>query len=276
MTKSSWDKSCSLSSKSIGMFDSGVGGLTVMREVMKALPRESIVYLGDTAHYPYGDKSCETIIRYSIENAIFLMEQNIKMLVVPCNTATAYALEKLRKIFNIPVIGVIEPGAEKAVQVTHNKRIAVLATRATIQSGVYQREIQKRLPGVEVIAVACPLFVPLVEEKWMHHPAAKLVVKEYLKELCDKHVDTVLLGCTHYPLLRHIIQEEVGEDVAIVDSAMTCAEKVATVLAEQSLQAHCEQEAAHRYFVSEDPQKFQHHGSEILGIPIEPVSSMVL
>ncbi len=274
MTKLSLDKSCSLPSKSIGMFDSGVGGLTVMREVMKAVPRESIVYLGDTAHYPYGDKSRETIIRYSIENAIFLMEHNIKMLVVPCNTATAYALEKLRKIFNIPVIGVIEPGAEKAVQVSRNKRIAVLATRATVQSGMYQSEILKRLPGAEVFAVACPLFVPLVEEKWMHHPAARLVVKEYLHALREKRVDTVLLGCTHYPLLRPMIQEEVGADVAIVDSALTCAEKVAAVLDEHSLRAQSVQPAAHRYFVSDDPQKFQHLGCEILGMPIETVGTM--
>ena len=243
-----------------------------MRAVMNALPQESIVYLGDTAHYPYGDKSRSTIIRYSIENAIFLMEQHIKMLVVPCNTATAYAVEKLRRIFNIPVIGVIEPGAEKAVQVSRNKRIAVLATRATVQSGVYQSEIHRRLPGAEVFAIACPLFVPMVEEKWMHHPATRLVVKEYLHTLRDKNIDTVLLGCTHYPLLRALIQEEVGDDVAIVDSAQTCAETVADILDQEVLRATSTQQAAHRFFVSDDPQKFQHLGSEILGMSIESVS----
>jgi len=253
--------------KPIGMFDSGIGGLTVMREVMRLLPHEQILYLGDTARLPYGGKSRETIIRYSIENAIFLLEHQIKMLVIPCNTASSAALDKLRSIFNIPVIGVIEPGAHKAAQVTRNGKIAVLGTKGTIASGAYQKEIQRLLPEAMVVPIPCPLFVPLVEEKFIHHPAARLIVEEYLKPLAKQEVDTILLGCTHYPLLQKLIEEVVGPGIHIVDSATTCAEKVAEVLKEQNLQnhPHC---PVHQFFVSDDPHKFQVHGEEILGSPI--------
>lgn len=194
----------SLPSQAIGLFDSGVGGLTVMQEIMKLLPHERLIYFGDTARVPYGNKGTRTIIRYSIENTICLLEKNIKLMVVACNTASALALPQLRRLFNLPIVGVIEPGAEKAVAATRNQRIAVLGTKATIQSGAYQTAIKKIAPHAAVIPIACPLFVPLVEEQWLDHPATHLIVREYLRPLQEQNVDTILLGCTHYPLLSTV------------------------------------------------------------------------
>jgi glutamate racemase len=257
----------------IGMFDSGVGGLTVMHEVMRTLPKESLIYFADTARIPYGEKSRETIIRYSIENSIFLMEKEVKLLVVACNTASAYALESLRKIFNIPIIGVIEAGAEKAVQKTRNKQIAVLGTRGTVNSGTYQQEIQKRLPGAIIHAIPCPLLVPMIEEKWIDHSVTKQVVKEYLAPLKKLHIDTLLLGCTHYPLLRDLFQAEMGDDVIIVDSASTCAEAVQNTLKAQNLLSPGSGKPDYRYFVTDDPQKFKNLSKEFLSIAVDNVSA---
>jgi glutamate racemase len=261
----------SISSRAIGMFDSGVGGLTVMREILQALPHEDIVYFGDTARVPYGNKSSETIIRYSIENAIFLMEKNVKVLVVACNTASAYSIAKLQKIFNIPVIGVIEPGVQKAVQATRNRHVAVIGTRATIQSGIYQQEIEKRLPGAQILAIPCPLFVPLVEERFATHSAAKLIVKEYLAPVKNEQTDTLLLGCTHYPLLRELIQDELGDGVTIVDSATTCAETVKEILKLHRIQS-TKTLGSQTYFVSDDAEKFQRIGMDFLGRSLDNVS----
>lgn len=257
-------------SRAIGMFDSGVGGLTVMKQIMHALPKESIVYFGDTARVPYGGKSDKTIVRYSIENAVFLMEQDIKLMVVACNTSSAYALDKLQQIFNIPVIGVIKPGAEKAVQMTRNGHIAVLGTKATINSGEYQKEIARLLPSAKVEAIACPLFTPLVEEHFISHEATKLIVREYLAPLLSKNIDTLLLGCTHYPLLRSVIEDEMGKNVAIVDSAITCAEKVSHMLS--YLQLHSlDISPKYRYYVSDDPEKVKILGQKFLGMPLDLV-----
>jgi len=258
-------------SNAIGVFDSGIGGLTVMKQMITVMPNENMIYFGDTARVPYGEKSPETIIRYSIENAIFLMEYNIKVLVVACNTASAYALVKLQHLFKIPVVGVIESGVDKAVAVTRNQRIAVLGTKGTIKSNVYQQEIKRRLPNALVQGIACPLFVPLVEERFVSHPATKILVKEYLAPFKDQGIDTILLGCTHYPLLRQVIQDELGSGVEIVDSASTCAEKVSAILTEQRLHNQNSCEAIHRYFVSDDAEKFRLAGSEFLGSPIPHV-----
>lgn len=254
----------------IGMFDSGFGGLTVMRQVAHDLPDEHIIYFGDTARLPYGDKSRETILRYALENTIFLMDHKIKVLVVACNTVSVYSLEKLQQVFNLPIIGVIDPGVEKVVSVTENKKIAVLGTRGTINSGVYQKKIAEKLPGAEITAIACPLFVPLVEERMVDHPVSRMVVKEYLLPLKNKHVDTVMLACTHYPLLREAIREELGNDVHIVDSASTCAEKVKHVLDDLNLRSK-ENNPMRKYFVSDDPEKFKALGAQFLGMPIEHV-----
>lgn len=260
----------------IGMFDSGVGGLTVMRQIQQLLPFESITYFGDTARLPYGDKSPEAIVRYSIENAQFLMDQQIKILVVACNTATAYALLALQELCPIPVIGVIAPGAEKAVAVTHNGHIAVLGTKATIRSGVYQKEILKRDPQAVVTSIACPLFVPLAEERFFTHDATRLIIREYLKPLRQQQIDTLLLGCTHYPLLHELIAQEVGPQVKIVDSAATCAETVHSCLHTLGLQNPVTGAAApptYKFFVSDDPSKFQALGQDFLGMPMESVES---
>lgn len=255
-------------SAAIGVFDSGIGGLTVMQQMMLKMPSEKFIYFGDTARVPYGEKSRETVIRYSIENAIFLMEQNIKMLVVACNTASAYSLDKLRQIFNIPVVGVVEPGVDAVLTQTRNGRIAVLGTKGTIKSGIYQREIAARLPNAHVVSIACPLFVPLVEERLVEHPATRLLVKEYLAPLKAEGVDTLLLACTHYPLLRRMIQEEVGEDVVLVDSATTCAEQVARLLQQQESSGHGVVAGAAQFFVSDDPEKFRLIGQDFLGMSI--------
>ncbi len=247
----------------IGMFDSGIGGLTVMQQIMLTSPQESIIYFGDTARLPYGGKSRETIIRYSIENTILLIEKNIKLLIVACNTASAFAIHKLQQIFNIPIIDVIEPGAEKATSVTLNQRIAVLGTKGTIQSGAYEAAIKRKLPEATVIPIACPLFVPLVEEHFLYHPATRLIIKEYLKPLQDLQIDTILLGCTHYPLLKDLIQEEIGNSISLVDSASTCAEKVASVLKAQQLESSSSQ-TTYQYYVSDDLEKFRELGGKLL------------
>lgn len=258
----------------IGIFDSGLGGLTVMKALKQACPNENLVYFGDTARVPYGGKSPETIIRYSVENGIFLMEQDIKMLVIACNTASAFAIDKLKGIFNIPIVDVIEPGAEKAVRSTKNKKIAVLGTKATILSGSYQKKIQSLTSGAQVFAIPCPLFVPMVEERFLNHEAMELIVKEYLKPLQGTSIDTMLLGCTHYPVLKPLIQKVMGPDVQIVDSATTCAEHVNHKLQALGI-ASDEKNQEIRFFVSDDPGKFKDLGPFFYGEPIETVESVM-
>lgn len=250
--------------KNIGIFDSGLGGLTVMQQVMQKLPSESIVYFGDTARVPYGTKSPETILRYCIENTQFLLTKEIKLLIVACNTATSVALEGLQKRFRIPIIGTIEAGSEQAVTVTKTGRIAVLGTKATIFSGAYQKAIKKLRPNATLFPIACPLFVPLVEENYLNQEASRLIVKNYLHPLKNQEIDTLLLGCTHYPLLKEMIQDEVGDGVKIVDSASTCAEKTLGLLREYQMEAN-KHSAEYEYYVSDDPERFQLIGSTVFG-----------
>lgn len=258
----------------IGLFDSGVGGLTVMQQIMDRLPKERLIYFGDTARVPYGNKGTNTIIRYSIENTVCIIEKNIKLLVVACNTASCVALSKLQQLFNLPIIGVIEPGALKAVSVTQKQRIAVLGTKGTIQSGAYQTTIKKLAPNATIFSIACPLLVHLVEEQWLDHPATRLVIREYLHPLKDQEVDTILLGCTHYPWLITLIQEEMGPDIKIVDSASTCAEQVARILDEKNLlSSHLE--GSHQYYSSDDPEKFRQLSEQLLGRPIPSVGLLL-
>ncbi len=256
----------------IGMFDSGIGGLTVLRAVQHQLPNEKIVYFGDTGRQFYGEKSAETVLRYSIENSIFLMEHSIKLLVIACSTASAVSVERLRNIFNIPVIGSIEPGAEEALRISKTGRIAVLATKGTIRSQAYQNHFNKLDPNAFVLPLECPLLAPLVEEGMDDHPATRLILKDYLKPLKEHPVDTILLGCTHYPLLKELIQEEVGPDIQILDSATTCAEKVEKILNEQNLSASSALIHPSRYFVSDNPEKFKRLGERFLAAPIHDVS----
>lgn len=258
--------------QAIGVFDSGIGGLTVMDQIAKALPNEKILYLGDTARLPYGDKSPETIIRYTIENSVFLMEQNIKVLVIACNTATAFAIQEIQAILNIPVIGVIEPGAEQAIRVSRNNNIAVLGTKGTILSKAYEKKILELNPAAKVISTACPLFVPLVEEGLHTHEATTLIVHEYLAPLKLEKIDTLLLGCTHYPVLKETIQNYLGSGISIVDSASTCAEKVKGALKKYDLETSSTAPSPHRFFVTDNPEKFQQVGKKFFQGSIENVS----
>ena len=203
----------------IGVFDSGVGGLTVAREIMRNLPSEKIVYFGDTARVPYGSKSKETVIRYSRQIIRFLQEQQVKAIVIACNTASAFALDAVRDEFDLPIIGVIEPGAKVAAAQTRNKKVGVIGTVGTIGTGIHAEYLKSLDPEITVYGKACPLFVPLVEEGWLHDPVTDEVVARYLKELQEKDIDTLILGCTHYPLLRSTIRKIMGDQVCLVNPA---------------------------------------------------------
>ena len=223
----------------IGIFDSGVGGLTVYRALHNRLPNERFIYLGDTARVPYGTKSLATVERYAIENSQFLASRGIKMLVVACNTASALALPAIREKIGLDVIGVIGPGARKAVEVvgnTENPRIAVIATEATVQSNAYSTSIRDASDKPLIIQTACPLFVPLAEENWTEEPETYLIAKKYLTKIIDFEPEALVLGCTHYPILRDVIQQTVGYDVKLIDSGEACAEEVAELLKEKELE----------------------------------------
>ncbi len=217
------------------MFDSGIGGLTVLKAIMGRMPDENIVYFGDTARLPYGTKSRETVTRFSEEITRFLMRRNIKLLVIACNTASAYALTRIRSMIDIPVIGVIEPGARAASATTHNKKVGVIGTRATIDSGAYLDAIQRMDPAIKVFSAACPLFVPLVEEGWLTEDVTYEVARRYLTHLVGCRVDALILGCTHYPLIKKVIGDVMGRGTALIDSAEETAATVENVLRESGM-----------------------------------------
>lgn len=219
----------------VGAFDSGVGGLTVVQAMRELLPAEDIIYLGDTARLPYGNKSPETIVRYARENLAFLRRHGVKAVVVACNTATAHALGVLQREADVPVIGVIAPGVEAALSATRNGRIGIIGTQGTIASGSYQRLLEETRPGIFIIAQAAPLLASLVEEDWLSHPATRLILEEYLAPLMKAQVDTVVLACTHYPLLKALAQQVLGPGVVLVDSAQNAAAALARKLSETQL-----------------------------------------
>jgi glutamate racemase len=254
----------------IGVFDSGLGGLTVAHAIMRRLPSERLVYFGDTARVPYGPKSPDTVRRYSREIAAFLLDQGVKAIVVACNTATAHALPMLRDELDVPVLGVVEPGARAAVRATRSGRIGVIATDGTIRSGAYVRAIHHASPDATVTALACPLFVPLVEEGWTDHEATRLVAREYLEPISRQGVDTLVLGCTHYPLLKPLIAEVVGPGVRLIDSAEETAADTVRMLDEHGL-ASAATDGEHRFVASDDPQQFLALGQRFLGDAIECV-----
>ena len=260
----------------VGVFDSGIGGLTVAHAVMQQLPHESVTYFGDTARVPYGPKSPETVRRYSHEIASFLVDQGVKTLVVACNTATAHALPALRESLEMPVIGVIEPGARAAVRATRNGRVGVVGTAGTIKSGAYERALRAIEPSLRVTARACPLFVPLVEEGWVDHEATRLVAEEYLAPILHEDVDTLVLGCTHYPLLKGIIGDVLGGNVRLIDSAEETARETSIVLGKQCLAASADAEPQHRFIASDDPLMFLQLGQRFLGGAIESVEVKTL
>ena len=251
--------------KSIGIFDSGVGGLTVLREIMHVLPQEDTIYFGDTARVPYGTKSPETVTRYAGEIASFLIRRDIKLLVVACNTASAVALPSLKRQLSIPVVGVIEPGARRAVELTRSGRIGVIGTAGTIRSSAYTRAIKRLKPNAEVLTRACPLFVPLAEEGWVDNQVARLTAQTYLQELKDSGIDTLVLGCTHYPLLKPLIEEVMGPDVMLVDSAAETARTVSAILADKNLLRPPSEKGNHNYFVSDIPAGFVRVGNRFIG-----------
>lgn len=248
----------------IGVFDSGVGGLTVFREICRVLPREPMVYLGDSARVPYGTKSPETVTRYSLEAARHLMSRDIKMLVVACNTATAAALPVLRETLPIPVVGVVEPGARAAVERTSGY-VGVIATEGTVRSRAYTKAIKALDPDVEVIESAAPLFVPLAEEGWANTHVAREVAEIYLEPLIDAGIDTLVLGCTHYPILRGTIERVVGDQVAIVDSAETTALAVREALG----RSHGISNPPHTFLVTDATERFRKVAGEFLDHEIE-------
>lgn len=268
----------------IGVFDSGVGGLTVARELMRQLPQESIIYVGDTARVPYGPKSPDTVRRYSREIAAYLLEQGVKAVVVACNTATAHALGTLRAELPVPVIGVVEPGARAAVTaqspddgaLSTPRRVGVIGTVGTVRSGAYERAIRAFAPDAYIVAQACPLFVPLIEEGWLEHPATELIAREYLSPFQAHAVDTLVLGCTHYPLLRPLVARVVGPDVRLVDSARETAAATGRALASAALAVSGERPPVRRFVVTDAPEQFARVAAHFLGAPLEHVETLAL
>lgn len=254
----------------IGVFDSGLGGLTVAHAIMRQLPGESIVYFGDTARVPYGPKSPDTVLRYSREIAAFLLDQGVKAIVVACNTATAHALPALVAELDIPVIGVVGPGARAAVRATRNGHIGVIGTEGTIKSGAYVRAIRAESADAIVTALPCPLLVPLVEEGWTEHEATRLIAREYLAPFKQQEVDTLVLGCTHYPLLKPMIADIVGPGVRLIDSAEETAADTRRMLDEHGI-ASAATEGRYRFVASDDPQQFLELGQRFFGDTIERV-----
>ncbi|GAB4440427.1 MAG: glutamate racemase [bacterium] len=249
----------------IGIFDSGVGGLTVLKAIRKLLPNENLVYLGDTARVPYGNKSRENIVRYSIENTQFLMKHNIKMLVVACNTSTAMSLNVLKERFSIPIIGVIEPGAKRALEVTKSGRIGVIGTEATVKSGVYAKVIKEMRKDAVVFSKACPLFVPIVEEGLTKGKIAEEIVKHYLYSFKVNMIDTIVLGCTHYPLLKGLIRRFFKGDVRVVDSASETAKAVKLLLEQKGLLNTAQSTGKSSFYVTDAAERFLKIGKTILG-----------
>ena len=255
----------------IGVFDSGVGGLTVVRAILDRLPAESIVYFGDTARVPYGTKSRDTIVKFALEDARFLLSKGVKVIVVACNSVSSNALSILKERFELPIIGVIETVARAAHKETRNGKIGIVGTRATIESGAYEKTLSDLGGNSHVKSAACPLFVPLAEEGWLDTPITRMVVSEYLSPLLEWGMDTLLLGCTHYPLLKGAIAEVVGPDVTLVDSGEATAVELAALLRRESLATSSEAEPHHHFYLSDLPRSFGEIGRRFLGRDIEPV-----
>lgn len=257
----------------IGVFDSGLGGLTVAREIMRNLPRERIVYFGDTARVPYGNKSKPTVVRYSRQIVRFLMQQEIKAIVIACNTATALAIEEVKEEAGIPVIGVVEPGAVTAAAVTKNKQVGVIATRATTSTNAYAKAIHRIDPEINVISEACPLLVPLAEEGWIHDRITDEIIMRYLDDLLEHDIDTLILGCTHYPLFRSEIRKLVGDKITLVNPAYETAKELERMLAARKLTneepMNPDDPYPYRFFVSDEAERFTEFANSILPVDVK-------
>ncbi len=255
----------------IGVFDSGMGGLTVVQQLHRVLPHEDVVYLGDTARVPYGSKSPSTVIRFSREDTQFLLQQNVKAVVVACNTASAWALPTLEKTYDLPIFGVILPGVRAALERTRTGRIGVIGTSATIRSRAYSNGLLSRRENLQIFSQPCPLLVPLVEEGWTHRPVSRQILKEYLRPLLRHRIDTLVLGCTHYPLLKTAIREVTGSRVALVDSAESCALYVKERLGHLKLLCTGRRRAGGiRPYVTDETDRFAELAERFLQAPHEP------
>ncbi|MBA3341962.1 MAG: glutamate racemase [Gemmatimonadaceae bacterium] len=260
----------------IGVFDSGIGGLTVVRELMRQLPNESIIYFGDTARVPYGPKSPDTVLRYSREIIGFLKGQGVKAVVVACNTATAHALPALQVENDLPIVGVIQPGSRAAARATRSGRVGVIGTQGTINSRAYEKAIASVSPGAKITALPCPLFVPLVEEGWLDTDATRLIAREYLQPMADAEIDTLVLGCTHYPLIKPVIGAVVGRSVRLIDSAEETAAETVAVLRDAGLSHEETDSARYRFIASDAPEQFLRVGQRFLGCTIDRVETVTL
>ena len=255
----------------IGVFDSGVGGLTVAREIMRQIPNERIVYFGDTARVPYGSKSKDNIIKFSRQIIRFLQTENVKAIVIACNTASALALDEMQQEFDLPILGVVKPGAKVAVETTANKRIGLIGTEANIRSGVYTRYIKSLDDEAKVFEKACPLFVPLVEEGWLHDDITLQVASRYLEELKEKDIDTLIMGCTHYPLIRSTIRKVMGDKVNLGNPAYETAIELKNLLERDNLANKCDVDSPssmYRFYVSDAEEKFKLFANSILPFDI--------
>jgi glutamate racemase len=255
--------------KSIGIFDSGIGGLTVFSEIEKTLPNENLIYLGDTARVPYGTKSKETIERFALEIVQFLLKHEVKFLIAACNTVSALALPLLKKQLDVPILGVIEPAVQKALE-SSKGRVGVIGTRATVESQAYEKVFYRLNPNIKVWSKACPLFVSLVEENWMDQSETDSIAQKYLTPLLQHKIDTLILGCTHYPLLRSVIQKIVGPEVTLIDSAQSTASACHQIMMEKNL-ANSNGRSQNRFFVTDEPERIQKMAEKFLGHSIPKV-----
>lgn len=253
-----------MDNRPIGIFDSGIGGLTVLKEIAEQLPHEDIIYFGDTARIPYGTKSKETIIKYAFQCIRFLLSKNVKAIVIACNTASALAYEEALKEFDVPILGVIQPGAKATISKTKNNKVGVIGTTATINSDAYQSSIRALNKSTEVIGVACPLFVQIVEDGWEDTDVAMITADKYLMELKEHNVDTLVLGCTHYPILRYTLSKVMGDKVSLVNPAFETAKEIKSLLKEKELLTDKTKNPVYNYYVSDDPEKFRRIGGNIM------------
>lgn len=258
----------------IGVFDSGLGGLTVYKKLREKMPFEDFIYLGDTARVPYGSKSAGTIINFSIQISRFLLEREVKLIVVACNTASSLALDRLKEISPVPVVGVIEAGVKGAVNVSRAGHCAVIGTEATIGSGAYPLELQRRAAGMKMTAKACPLFVPIVEEGWAAHRASELVAEEYLAEIRDSGADTLVLGCTHYPILEVLISETLGKEFTVINPAEAVADEVWNICDSADILHPGPDDGRDKFYVTDIPGKFHELSRRFLGYELESVEQL--
>lgn len=259
----------------IGVFDSGIGGLTVVQEITRLLPNEQIVYFGDTARVPYGTKSRESVIRFSRDNMDVLLRHHVKMVVIACNTSTSWALSILKREYSVPIVGVIEAGSRRAIAVSRKRRIGVIATPSTINSRKYEETILHLEPRARVVQKACPLFVPLVEEGWLDHKVTEAVAAEYLTEMKKSGIDALILGCTHYPLLKPVLQKVMGRGVSLVDSATETARQVRDLLGSKDLLRQSPHPPKNIFLVSDEPEHFRIVAKRFLGHDLPNVNRVV-